>query len=135
MGQRGAAGGALVAFGDQLYLFGGETNGKQVARVLRIDPTTGAAAQIATLPAPLTEATAFVLEGSIFLAGGRLGPDATAQVLRFDPETATATTAGELPEPLAGASVAVVGDTAYLFGGEAAAAKATVVSVRAVHAP
>lgn len=128
-------GGALVAFGDQLYLIGGEANGKQVARILRIDPTTGAAAQIGTLPAALSEATAFVLEGSIFVAGGRLGAEPTAQVLRLDPTTGTTTVAGALPEPVANASVAVVGDTAYLFGGDAGPAKSAVVSVRAVRGP
>ena len=122
----------LVAVDKMLYLIGGEENGAPVAKILRIDPVDGSIAQIGTLPAPLSNATAFVLEGGVFVAGGRLGANATDQILRIDLVTGAATPIGTLPEPVANASVAVVGDAAYLFGGEAATAKASVVAIRAV---
>jgi hypothetical protein len=128
---RGNRRGMLVAAGDHLYLIGGEENGATVDRILRIDPTDGAVAQIGTLPAPVSGATVFVLEGSVFIAGGRNANAITDQILRLDLATGTATPAGTLPTPLAAASSAVSGSTAYLFGGESPAALADMVEIRA----
>ena len=123
--------GTLVGVGAFLYLIGGEENGTASARILRIDPTDGAVTQIGRLPAPLSGAVGFVLEGSVFVAGGRHGNEVTDQILHIDLVTGVATPAGLLPEPAANSSVAVLGDTAFVFGGEAAVAKAGVVAIRA----
>ena len=83
------------------------------------------------LPAPLSGAVGFVLQGSVFVAGGRHGNEITDQILHIDLITGAATPAGLLPEPASSSSVAVLGDTAFVFGGEAAVAKAGVVAIRA----
>ncbi len=123
--------GTLVGVGAFLYLIGGEENGVASARILRIDPTDGAVTQIGLLPAPLSGAVGFVLQGSVFVAGGRHGNEVTDQILHIDLITGAATPAGLLPEPASSSSVAVLGDTAFVFGGEAAVAKAGVVAIRA----
>ena len=123
--------GTLVAVGQFLYLIGGEEKGVATGRIQRIDPIDGAITQLGQLPAPISGAAAFALDGSIFVAGGRRGNDVTDQILRVDLATGVATSAGTLPEPFANASVAVVGDAAYVFGGEAVSARTGVVAIRA----
>ena len=54
---------ALAALGGKLYLVGGR-------RVLRIDPATGAVADVATLPASLSDPTATTVGKRIVIAGG-----------------------------------------------------------------
>jgi hypothetical protein len=58
---------ALVALGGRLYLVGGRS-------VLRIDPTSGAVARVASLPQALTDPNAVPLGRQVVVLGG--GTDA-----------------------------------------------------------
>lgn len=120
---------AIAAVGTTVWVFGGIWNNQSSASIQQVDLATGQATVVGKLPAPLSRASAFVLDGSIFIAGGRNANGRTADILRFDPATLVSTPVAKLPQPLTDIPTAVVGSTAYLLGGATPAASASVLAV------
>ncbi len=114
--------GAAITIGNpgaqQVLLFGGQNGGVATDAIQRLDPATGTVSVVGWLPAPLSEAMAFALGGSVWIAGGTSGGKASDLILRYDPATGQAVPAGQLPYPVADAAVTVLDGTAYLLGGE-----------------
>jgi hypothetical protein len=122
----------VAAIGDQIWVFGGQTEGGLTRVIQQIDVTTGTARVVGRLPYPLAGETGFALGGAIFLAGGETvrsgtpaSPRATAtalitsdRVLRYDPASRATSPAGQLPVPVAYAAGTVMGGTAFLLGGQ-----------------
>lgn len=122
----------LVSVTDQLFLFGGfiEANGGRwsaSADVLLLDETSNSWHKVSTLPQPLTETTAVVLNGRVHLASGRspLGPE-NAQWRDqqdvnwhwvFDPSTLSVTAATPLNIAFNSAAAVVLAEQFYLVGG------------------
>lgn len=111
---------AVVALGDNVYVFGGELGGTESSAVQQIDVRTGTARVVTQLPSPRTEASATALGGAIYIAGGLAGGAASSDILRFDPQTARFSVDGQLPAPVADSAVVTVAGDTYLVGGEAA---------------
>jgi len=107
---------AAIADGA-LWVFGGEWNNTASGSIQRIDLTKREAKVVAQMPAPVSHAMGFTIDGNIFLAGGRVGGGRSNEIRRFDPETFTFTEAGKLTSNLSDAAVAVVGRSAYVLGG------------------
>jgi N-acetylneuraminic acid mutarotase len=110
---------AVAPAAGSVWVFGGESNGRMLDAVQRIDPRSGSAKVVARLPRPLGDAVAVTRAGRILLAGGRTGPDTvTAKMWWFDPSTLRFRPAGRLPMPLADAGLLLLRTGAYLLGGE-----------------
>lgn len=120
---------AVAAVGSTVWVFGGIWGNESSPSIQKIDLTTGQASVVGQLPAPLSRASAFVLDGSVFIAGGRNANGRTADILRFDPESLASTPVAKLPQPITDVPAAVVGSTAYLLGGATPTASSTVVAI------
>ena len=101
---------AVVALGENVYVFGGELNGTESSAVQQIDVRTGTARVVAQLPSPRTEASATAF-GRIDLrrrAGSPAEPRrATSSASTRRPSRFSAD--GQLPAPVADSAVATVG--------------------------
>jgi len=122
---------AVAEIAGRIYVLGGEHHGATIGTVQTIDPGPGSAQIAGQLPAPITEASAVVLDGALLLVGGR---DAGGRVLdtvqRYEPTTGALTVVGHLPYPVADAGAAVVGGVAYVVGGETPTVTASVITLR-----
>ena len=116
---------AVAGSGSRIWVFGGQTAAGPTSVIQQVSLTTGKAAVVGHLPAPLTGAVAFTLGGRIYVAGGQApspggaasGLVTSSAVLAFDPAHRALTYAGRLPVPVANAAAAVLANTAYLIGG------------------
>jgi N-acetylneuraminic acid mutarotase len=123
----------VARFGQDLWVLGGEMDGAELRRVLRIDPPSGRARIVGTMPVPLGHEAVVRVGPRLLVMGGRTAPDkVTGAMWWFDPRTLRWRRAGRLPYPVADAPVLVHGHHAYLFGGETPSftAKVTRVSWR-----
>jgi hypothetical protein len=120
---------AIAITAEALWVFGGESDGRAISDVQRIDVRTGRAVRVGQLPHPLAHAAAFALAGSVFLAGGRVRSATTNEVLRFDPESMSFTAAGHLPAARSDFAAVVVDGVGYLVGGEDTSPVNTVIEV------
>ena len=127
--------GAVTAFGDAIYVFGGElADGQDTDAVQRIDPGSGRVSLVAHLPKPISHSSAIRLGDRIYVLGGRIAGGATDHILSFRPGSDRVASAGRLPKPVMNAAAASTGRTAYLLGGLDAAGSplASVVSIALV---
>ena len=125
------AAGALWVIGGRTDAGGASTTGA----VQRIDLRTGRAAVVSQLPAPLSDASAVTLNGTVLICGGdRGGVTATDQVMRLDTATGRVKPVGRLAYPVADFGAAVLGTgpsaVAYLVGGENSTRESRVQTVR-----
>jgi hypothetical protein len=120
---------AVVALGDSIYSFGGQTALDvssavgDTAAIQVIDPSTGSVQVVGQLPTALYGAAAFVLGGHIYIAGGQTADGHTlTQLYEFDEVTHRVRLAGLLPQAVAFAGYATMGSgvraVGYLVGGE-----------------
>jgi hypothetical protein len=110
---------AVAALGHDIWIFGGIRGNRPVRTIQRVDVGTGRATIAGSLPAAVSDATAFVVGGKLLIAGGRdAAGRPTATVLDFSPVTGRAQPTAHLPHPVADSAGAVIGSTAYLIGGE-----------------
>ena len=121
---------AVAAFGNSIFVFGGELAGSESSTVQQIDVGAGTARVIGQLPSPRTEATAAVFGGSIYVAGGLTGGGTSSDILRFDPKTTQFTFDGNLPVAIANSAAVTIGANAYLVGGETPAVSSGVTVLR-----
>lgn len=109
----------VTRFGQDLWVLGGEMNGAELGRVVRIDARNGRARIVGTMPVPLGHEVVVRVGPRLLVMGGRTAPDkVTGAMWWFDPRTLRWRRAGRLPYPVADAPVVVHGHQAYLFGGE-----------------
>jgi N-acetylneuraminic acid mutarotase len=123
---------SVVVLGGDVWVLGGERNGRMVSAVQRIDVRTGRCRVVARLPRGVGHAAAAVVRGQVLLMGGRTNSDTvTSRMELFDPRHGSTRFAGRLPEPLADAGVVARHTGVYLLGGETPRLTARVVRVKA----
>ena len=110
---------AVATDGTDLLIAGGVLgSGGESRSVYRFDTTTGRTTAMATLPAPVGHAAAFVWNGSMIVAGGRDPSGAAISSVNEVALSDGAVVAGpSLGRPLADAAVAPAGDGQLLIGG------------------
>jgi N-acetylneuraminic acid mutarotase len=113
---------AVVAVGDNVYVFGGlisggEYNGMFSALVQSVSVNRHRAGVVGHLPTPLAHAMGALLGGRVLVFGGSTPTGSSAAILRFDPANGEVSRAGSLPHPLTDGAVATIGNDVYLLGG------------------
>ncbi len=121
----------VAALGGKILVFGGlgvsgPDAGKPIASIQEVDPATGKASIVGTLPEPLYGAAAANLGGVVYLAGGMTGASGAtgsglhpvATIWAYDPSTRQVLRAGQLRVPVAHAGAAVIGNRMWLIGGK-----------------
>jgi outer membrane protein assembly factor BamB len=78
----------------------------------------GTAVVAGQMPAPLSDAAAAVVGGSLYVFGGRSGGHTVDAVWKLDPTSLAPTLAARLPVPTAQMAVGAVDGTTFLVGGE-----------------
>ena len=126
---------AVVAEGEDLYVFGGlisggEYNGTFSTLVQRVRIHDRSARVVGHLPMPLAHAMGALLGGRVLVLGGSTPAGPSAAILRFDPASGRVVRVGQLPHPLTDGAVATIGDSAYLLGGISTRPLAGVIVVR-----
>lgn len=124
---------AIASDGRDVIIAGGTVPDGVSRDVFRFDPARGTVARIGRLPAPLTHASAAVLDGRVVIVGGRhtVTGDQTATILAIDPRTGSVRRAGHLPQPLSDAAVAAVGGHVIAAGGaNARGVRAAILALR-----
>jgi hypothetical protein len=119
---------AVAVLDGDIYVIGGEVvggsdNGAATRDVQLVDPLTGSARVLTSMPQPLEGASAFTLAGHIYVAGGNTpstgsGTNTSPAIWAFDPLTRRMLRAGTLRVAVSNAGFAVLGTTAWLVGGE-----------------
>ena len=113
------SGGAAVASGAKILLFGGAgagAGGSPLDLVQVFDPATGNTAQAGVLPRPRTGAAATQVGNEIIVLGGF---DATGPVpeILATADGSSFHVVGKLVTPVRAPALAAVGTTVYVFGG------------------
>jgi len=119
---------AVAVLDGMIYVIGGETvggpaNGEATRDIQLVDPLTGSARVVASMPQPLEAAAAFAVAGHLYVAGGNTAPsasetDTSSAIWAFNPLTRKVLRAGTLRVAVSNAGFAVIGTTAWLIGGE-----------------
>jgi hypothetical protein len=123
---------ATARVGSQVFVIGGESAGRELATIQRVDLSTGRVRPAGRLPVALGHAMAAAVGGTILVVGGRVTPSRQTDLMWwFDPATGRCRPAGHLPTPLSDAAVASEGRRIWLLGGETPAITDAVVSVSA----
>jgi Kelch motif len=126
---------AVVAQGDNVYVFGGlisggEYNGTFSKLIQRVRIHERSAQVVGHLPTPLAHAMGALLGGRVLVLGGSTPVGPSAAILRFDPTSGRVIRVGHLPHPLTDAAVATISDSAYLLGGISRQPVASIIVVR-----
>jgi len=104
-----------VSHGRLLLVGGGRGAGARANSVFRLNPVTGLERPVAKLAAPVTDAAAAMVRGTLIVFGGRgARPGARVQSVRSG---RTARVAARLPEARSGLTAVTMGGTTYLIGG------------------
>lgn len=105
--------------GKSLIVVGGLTTSGSESGIYRVNPLTGAAAQIGQLTAPSHDSAGVVLNGKGYVfGGGSTAPVNSAERLAsLGSGSGTATPLASLPQARSDDSAAVIGQTAYIVGG------------------
>jgi N-acetylneuraminic acid mutarotase len=109
----------VAAMHGQVWVLGGEENGRELREVYRVDPATGRVARAGRLPGPLGHEAVVAVGDRLLVLGGRPATDtATDRMWWFNPSTGSWRRAGRLPYPVADAPAVTAGGATYLLGGE-----------------
>jgi hypothetical protein len=119
---------AVAVLGGNIYVFGGDAaggrrSGEAIPDIQRVDPQTGSAVVLGSMPEAFEGASAVTVAGDIYVAGGDTSSAATATttsstIWAFDPLTRTMLRAGVLSVAVSNAGIAVIGTTTWVIGGE-----------------
>ncbi len=115
---------ALAVMGNELWLFGGETQATEGGTAVRVDTIQkfdvagGKGTIVGHMPSPVSHAMAFNHDGALFVAGGRTAGGATSDIFEVDSEKGTTALRGKLPDARSDAGTAALGSKIYLVGGE-----------------
>jgi N-acetylneuraminic acid mutarotase len=103
---------------EKVTVFGGQGATGPSDAIQQFDPKAGTVSTVGRLPAALTNAAAFDVNGTTYLAGGQSNGQPQSAIYRFDPTTNSVSPAGNLPDGVRNAAAAATGNKAYLMGGE-----------------
>lgn len=106
---------AAATVDGSVYLFGGGDT-VSMPSVVRVDPSTGSAAEAPALGEPLSDLGAVAIGGKPYLVGGFTGTQFATAILRYRPQGAAKVVA-RLPTGTRYAGVAPLGQTIYVAGG------------------
>ena len=116
---RGVRYAGVATLDGQVWVLGGEQNGRELDKVYQVDPTTGRVSRAGRLPGPLGHEAVIPLGNRLLVLGGRPTPGtATDRMWWFNPATRRWRRAGRLPYPVADAPAATLAGSTYLLGGE-----------------
>jgi outer membrane protein assembly factor BamB len=109
---------AVTAVGEKVLIAGGDAPNGPSRQVLEFDPKTGQVSRLATLPHPLSHASAATLGRFPYLIGG-LGANGapTREILSVNPGTGAIGPAGQIPQALSDMTVAAFANSIMLAGG------------------
>ena len=130
---------AVSVVGNQIIIAGGQRAGGLSADIYSFSATDGSVKRIGRLPARVSEASAFTLDGKVYVAGG-VGPSgsAVASITAIDPATGQTTHQHPMAQAASDMSVAQGTDNAILIGGQRdgqTLAQVLVASVRTITLP
>jgi DNA-binding beta-propeller fold protein YncE len=108
--------GAAVRIGSNVYEFGGGDGIRQLDQILRVDPATGTAIRVGSLPAPSSDHAAAVLAGQAYIVGGYTGGSWLNTIVGWRPGK-SAHVVAHLPTPLRYAAVAAAQGKIIVAGG------------------
>lgn len=127
------SGASAVWDGQHAYLFGGVNATGYSRAIFRVDPSTGAAVQVADLPSGRAWTSAVWNGTNATIFGGYDGTNHLAQIVQFQPPNKVSTLAITLPTPRSGTSAVLNGTEALVFGGwDGASVLDEVVGVRLI---
>jgi hypothetical protein len=123
---------AVARLGGEIAVFGGDAtsgsrSGAPLSTIQLVNPKTGSAKVVGSLPEPLAGAAAVNLGGTVYLAGGETVPKAASAsstpsevstIWAYPKAGGRLLVAGHLMVGLSHAGVAVIGKRAWLVGGE-----------------
>lgn len=121
---------AVSTIDGKIYVFGGAAvggpdNGRPVGEIQVINPSTGSAQVIGTMPEALEGASAVTIQGHVYIAGGDSASTGTTTpnsssptIWAFDAVTDRMLRAGSLRVAVSYAGIAVTGTAAWVVGGE-----------------
>jgi YVTN family beta-propeller protein len=108
--------GAAVRIGSYVYEFGGGDGIRQLDQILRVDPRTGTAIRVGSLPAPSSDHAAAVLAGQAYIVGGYTGRSWLNTIVAWRPGE-TARVIAHLATPLRYAAVTAAQGKIVVAGG------------------
>lgn len=110
---------AAIAFENQIFVFGGLTDGAASAAVLRYDPALSTWTTLPNpKPTPVSEIQAAVLGGRIYIPGGLRSDGQVSSTLDiYDPRTGAWESGPDMPTGLSGYALAAHEGKLYVFGG------------------
>jgi YVTN family beta-propeller protein len=108
--------GAAVRIGSNVYEFGGGDGIRQLDQILRIDPKTGTAIRVGSLPAPSSDHAATVLGGQAYIVGGYTGRNWLRTIVAWRPGE-SARVVARLPTPLRYSAVTAAQGRIIVAGG------------------
>ena len=108
--------GAAVRIGSKVYEFGGGDGIRQLDQILRVDPTTGAASRVGSLPAPSSDHASTVVAGQAYIVGGYTGRNWLNTIVTWRPGE-SARVVARLPTPIRYAAVAAAQGKIIVAGG------------------
>ncbi|HET7356268.1 MAG TPA: kelch repeat-containing protein [Nocardioidaceae bacterium] len=109
----------VAALHGQVWVLGGEENGRELREVYRVDLSSGRVTRAGRLPGPLGHEAVVAVGDRLLVLGGRPSLNsATDRVWWFSPSTGRWRPGGRLPYPVADAPVVTVAGSTYLLGGE-----------------
>ena len=113
----GRAGMAAVAYENQIYLFGGETENGITGTSLRFDNDASEWHTIATKPTQVRDIQAVMIGERIFIPGGWTGNTPSRNLEVYDLRADKWETAASMPEARSGYALVALEGRIYLFGG------------------
>jgi len=109
---------AAIAYENQIYAIGGETDDGVVGSVERYDPIADRWSSLTAMPTPVTDVHAAVIGGQIYVPGGRLASgQPTDRLASYNPREDHWDTKARLPQPLSAYALVTFEGKLYVFGG------------------
>ncbi len=109
---------AFVAYENQLYTIGGQTDSQLTNLVERYDPQQDEWTTLAPKPVPVVDVSAAMIGGKIYVPGGQLETGAVTNIVEvYDPKEDNWQTVSSLPQGLSAYAMTAFEGKLYLFGG------------------
>ena len=109
-------GAAAIVRSDRILIIGGTSANRQLRSITRLVPRTGQQQAAGSLPVPVSDAAAAVVQGRLTLFGGS-GERSATMVQTADPGASQPSGTATLPAPMTGATAVTAGGRTYLIGG------------------
>lgn len=112
--------GSAVTFQDKIYLFGGSSGEKEVAKTFLYDPQNDKFEEKSAIPTPRDHLNAQVIDDKIYVAAGRIDSlsNNTSVLEIYNPKDNTWEKGASLSTTHSSAAFGVIKGKLYIFGGE-----------------